>query len=171
MQSRIREFSQIRIIAAIVIAFVFQSIATGAEAATHVDQVLPTLCKSTQRSYLGDNTEYDGTAIGVRPSSSLWDFDIVVCPINRFRPGDEVEEIRIFTEGDRATSGWCQLYQAPNHDTQVGFAYPRSLGTNRGVASFTPPSSTARNGMLAVTARCLLYPGNSITSIDLIWDL
>lgn len=169
MKSRIANRLLVRI--GLVLALSLLAIASTGHAATHVDQVLPTLCTSSQLSFIGDHTEFYGTSIGARPSGSLWDYDVVMCPINRFRPGDEVEEIRILIQGDRATSGWCQLYEAPNHDREVAFDYPRTVSENRGIVGFEPPSYWARNGQLAVTARCLLYPGNSITSIEVIWDV
>ncbi|MFP6638870.1 MAG: hypothetical protein VCC04_01400 [Myxococcota bacterium] len=176
MKSRITRFIFTRLGFALALAVSFTSIAATAQAGIYYDHVLPTLCTSSQLWFIGDNTEFDGTAIGVRPSDSLWDYDIVMCPINRFRPQDDVVLIRILTEGDRATNGWCQLYEAPNRNRRpVDFQYPQPLpGSSRldqGMVTFRPPSDHARNGMLALTARCLLYPGNSITSIELKWNV
>ena len=141
-----------------------------AQARLYADQIPPTLCKSQRIAASGDRTEYQGTKIGVRASASVWDYDFVMCPINRFNPGDRVEEIRLFTQGDRATNGWCQLYEAPDYDSAVAFQYPVAAGTNAGKVVFDPPSANAEDGLVALTARCLLFPGNSITSIEIIWD-
>ncbi len=146
------------------------ALASTAEAALFVDQIPATLCKSARLAGSGDRTEYEGTKIGVRPSASLWDYDVVMCPISRFNPDDKVREIRLFTEGAQATNGWCQLYEAPNSEAAVAFQYPVALGTNEGKVTFDPPSGYAEDGLVALTARCLLFPGNSITGIEIIWD-
>lgn len=155
---------------ALALALPSLALAGTAEAALFADQIPPTICKSARIAGSGDRTEYEGTKIGVRPSASLWDYDIVMCPINRFNPGDEVVEIRLFTEGDHATNGWCQLYEAPDSDSAIAFQYPVTFGTNRGKVVFDPPSADAQDGLVALTARCLLFPGNSITGIEIIWN-
>ena len=160
----------LRGLTALAIALPCVAAAGAAEARLFADQIPPTLCKSARVAGSGDRTEYEGTKIGVRSSSSIWDYDFVMCPINRFNPGDQVREIRLFTEGDRATNGWCQLYEAPNSDNAAAFQYPVSAGTNRGKVVFDPPSANAEDGLVALTARCLLFPGNSITGIEIIWD-
>ena len=68
MQSRITRFIFTRLGFALVFAVSFTSIAATAQAARYVDQVLPTLCESSQLAFIGDNTEYNDTSIGVRPS-------------------------------------------------------------------------------------------------------
>ena len=160
----------LRGLTALAIALPTLAAAGAAEARLYADQIPPTLCKSSRIAGSGDRTEYEGTKIEVRESSSMWDYDFVMCPINRFNPGDEVREIRLFTEGNRATSGWCQLYEAPDYDTAVTFQYPVSAGTNRGKVTFDPPSANAEDGLVALTARCLLFPGNAITGIEIIWN-
>lgn len=171
MENRSKKRRLIRWTTGLLLTLGSLGLAASAQARLYVDQIPPTLCKSSSLSFIGDKTEYNGTAIGVDPSADVWDYDIVMCPISRFRPGDEVREMRIVVEGDRATNGWCQLYNAPDHETQVDFQYPRSSGSNRGIVSFDPPTAYAADGLLGLTARCLLFPGNSITAIEIIWDV
>lgn len=146
------------------------TVASTAQAVLYIDHIPPTMCKSSQLPYIGDKTQYRNGSISTLPSSSLWDYDIVMCPINRFNPDDEVIQIRLNVEGPNATTGWCQLYEAPNHDASVAFQSAVPDGTNRSRMTFLPPSNSAANGRLALTARCLLFPGDAITSIEVFWD-
>lgn len=75
--------------------------------------------------------------------------------------------IRIGMESDRGTGGWCEIYESPNHNRRVAY---RSF-SGSGVMSFDPPSPNLANGMVGLTARCFMFPGTSITSISIVWDL
>ncbi|MFK7894706.1 MAG: hypothetical protein AB8G23_02660 [Myxococcota bacterium] len=146
------------------------TVASTAQATLMIDYIPASVCKSTQLPWIGDKTQYDGGGIKTLPSDSLWDYDIVVCPINRFNPDGEILQMRVHIEGENARNSWCQLYNAADHDRDIDFKYTTSTGHNRGMVTFLPANPNFPSGQIAVTARCLLFPGDTLTHLDVFWD-
>lgn len=148
------------------LAFLSTGLATTAQALTW-DFISPTVCKSSSRSFLSDNRiEFEGTRIGVDESASIWDYDIVVCPISRFRPGQRLRYIHIGVAGGTEIANWCRLYESPDHDTVIAHRGVSVFGNMQ----FNSPTSSTDDGRVGLTAECLLTPGAVITDIRLSWD-
>lgn len=140
----------------------------SAVASLHADQVLPTLCQPSNESYVHGNHVYRSTSFVNEDLGNPWDLEVAMCPVNRFRPGDRVEELRIFLSGDKAEESWCRLYEAPSGEA-VDFNVASEFG---GLVAVTfDPTILASLGYVALTVECLLHPGTSIDSIELIWDI
>lgn len=168
MKTEINTRSCARWVTCLVLTLFSTSLAATAQAGLYFDHIPPSVCKSSSPSYITENRiEYEGGSIGVDESSNVWDFDVVVCPISRFRPGDEMREIRIKMEGGTLSYNWCQLYESP--DFRNILVHRRT--SSSGDMIFDSPTASTDDGRVGITARCLLTPGTSISAIAILWDI
>ncbi|MFK7895288.1 MAG: hypothetical protein AB8G23_05610 [Myxococcota bacterium] len=166
MNPKIKNRRMTRWMACLAAVFFSSSLAATAQARLYFDHIPPSACKAKSRPNIEDRIQFNGGAIAVDPSASIWDYDVVVCPISRFRPGNAATQIRISMEGENAQYGWCRLYESPQVETSFSYRSANASGD----MIFTSPTESMLDGRVALTAHCLVTPGSSISEISILWD-